>query len=864
MTRLSLFCFLLFFALTSYAQSLEDDIYHALDKFADNPAVSSWNTLVEQERVFARMAEQDEEHLALVILQCNLAYYAKSFGKHQEAIDYYQKANKAYAGRKLQAYDIIAYCLIPLGNLYTIMGDFINAENTIKSYIFLAEKLGHQTHWTAGIINLSVVYHNTGKHVTAVSILKQALNRPMVPAEKKILLVNNLASNLLAMGKTDEAQQYLKENTTPTEYNTETYCIAAEISLIKNDFESAESYMKKAEEQMLAGKEVTARELARFYVRKSKFFAANGDTDITQKCLFNALRFLLPTLAKDSLPDYEDLYPENTFVDIFDRMAALQQSWSKALGFYDLSFHVSALLKAEITDQEAKILNELSNRKRSEKCIQLLYNQYKTTNDSTLIVRAFEYAESGKASILKEMGDKRSLLEKFPDDSVLQKDLILHRQYEQAVNQLVVQQLNNAPREEVEKSMHTLDRKQHAIRANRKQLKKKYNGTGKRISSLADVNARLKQDKSSMLLFFYGTNHIYLIASDGLALRFEQIPLDAKLKEVIASFIAYFDSPSAINADIDGYKTTAFELYKVLKLSLVQDVENMLIVPDGLLSFVPFEALLTKESPSLLYREMPFLIRRHRVFYNVSANYYSYTLSGKKPTRVLGVFPVFEDSDIPLRYSLNEMDALRNELSGKFLVRKEATKDNFLKYVQEYDIIHLSTHASGGSFSVPAHLVFDDDSMLIYELYSLDIRPLLVVLSACETGVGKLQKGEGAMSVARAFQYAGAQNLLFSLWQVNDLSTSQLMRLFYRSFGMGYGAFSANHKSKLDYLEEEGVSNARKSPYYWAAFVYYGMPEADALLSWRHCWYIGLGLLLFIVCIIYWQRQRTAKAVKKS
>jgi CHAT domain-containing protein len=111
---------------------------------------------------------------------------------------------------------------------------------------------------------------------------------------------------------------------------------------------------------------------------------------------------------------------------------------------------------------------------------------------------------------------------------------------------------------------------------------------------------------------------------------------------------------------------------------------------------------------------------------------------------------------------------------------------------------------------------------LYSELYPLTINPNLVVLSACETGIGKLYKSEGAMSIARGFQFAGAQNLLFSLWKVNDYTTAVFMGDFYKYIKQNDSYFEANAKAKLDFLKNKNITNAKKSPYYWAAFVYYG------------------------------------------
>jgi len=117
-------------------------------------------------------------------------------------------------------------------------------------------------------------------------------------------------------------------------------------------------------------------------------------------------------------------------------------------------------------------------------------------------------------------------------------------------------------------------------------------------------------------------------------------------------------------------------------------------------------------------------------------------------------------------------------------------------------------------------------------------------LSACETGIGKLYKSEGAMSVARGFQFAGAQNLLFSLWKVNDYTTSVFMDYFYKNIKNGASYLEANANAKLDFLKDKSISNAKKSPYYWSAFVYYG--GIDAAETPINNYFYILGLIVFI------------------
>jgi len=194
-------------------------------------------------------------------------------------------------------------------------------------------------------------------------------------------------------------------------------------------------------------------------------------------------------------------------------------------------------------------------------------------------------------------------------------------------------------------------------------------------------------------------------------------------------------------------------------------------------------------------------------------------------------------------------------------MNESATKANFLKNSSKYSILHLSTHGTSGTFNEPATLVFYDELMLIQELYALEnCHPQLVVLSACETGIGKLQKGEGAMSIARAFQYAGAENILFSLWEINDYATAQLMTNFYTSFAKTNSFFESNYLSKINYLEDKETSNAKKSPYYWSSFVYYGAIDSEEN---NYFYYLLFGGILIIILLLIYGRNSSLFKRKK-
>lgn len=146
------------------------------------------------------------------------------------------------------------------------------------------------------------------------------------------------------------------------------------------------------------------------------------------------------------------------------------------------------------------------------------------------------------------------------------------------------------------------------------------------------------------------------------------------------------------------------------------------------------------------------------------------------------------------------------------------------------------------------------------ELYNLDLTNDLVVLSACETGIGVLQKGEGSMNLARGFKYAGVSNLVVSLWKINDLSTSQLMSSFYSELIKTESAFAANQNSKLAYLNHPDISNVKKSPYYWSAFVYFGdLTEPKSSNDYYLMLYLILGLVIAGLILVLIFKRHTWK-----
>jgi CHAT domain-containing protein len=840
-------CFVFFLICSvSFSQNLEDAIYNAAETFIHNKNETSLKFLIQKESIFKNQVKTKDEQLALVFLQCHKAHYLDEHSKLKEAIATYEDALKRFNNNELSKFsdfDIIENCLKPLGNLYTKTGDYTNAVSTINQYLYLAEKNKNTKHKISGAINLAKLYQTLNKHETVLKIIEDASKLPNINKYQIELLQSIKINSLLVLNKYKEAHVL---QSTDLLSAFETYKNQYTIAIQKNDYVGALKSFKKAKEH-LDKANLTPRDLAKFYIEEARLYHLLKQPNNALKSLEQAGRILLPNFNKNKLPDQKDLYAENTFIDLFDLFAVIQNNTDTALKSYNLSFYVSELLQENWTSQEAKIFNTTNNRIRSEKCIDLLVNKYQQTNNKLFLFEAFQYSENNKASVLKDMYNKKMRLQQFPNDSLLIKEYDLLKTQEYYTGLLIKEQLGANKASIINRLSEKLSDISLQLKTIKTAISKTYPEKTNSLS-LETLQKKLKEDYAVLIEYFFGNNTLYQFVISENDIEVERIELNTNIKRTIVNFIHLFDDASIINNDINIYTNQAFNVFELLKFNNISTYKNVVIIPDGLLNFIPFEALLTAKTTTTTFSKMPFVVKSHHVVYNSSATFYLITNKKDSNKGLLGFFPVFENTNQKLTYSINEAEAIKKEMNSDILMHSKASKTNFLNRASKYSILHLSTHASSGDFINPAHISFYDDTIILNELYSLDLNPNLVVLSACETGVGKLYKGEGAMSIARGFQYAGAENLLFSLWQINDLSTSQIMQSFYKHYNKQQSAFIANHHSKLEYLANQTISNIKKSPYYWSAFVYYGTLEKAK--AYHPLFYITFGIIILLIVLL--------------
>lgn len=410
----------------------------------------------------------------------------------------------------------------------------------------------------------------------------------------------------------------------------------------------------------------------------------------------------------------------------------------------------------------------------------------------------------------------------------------------------------------------------------------------------------LPTDRHALLEYVVGDSQLFafVILQDTFhILTLERdVPIEQWVQALRCGLLSDY-APSSLCLSDDSvsakerYADHAYRLYQALFAQvdpLLPDQSDLLIVPDGVLGYLPFEVLLTKEADhDTEFGQYAYLLKKHTISYAYSASLQREMLNRthRKSTRksLLAVAPSFDKQvpsaknnivasrDLgnrqhllsPLLHNSFEARNIAEKMDGLALIGEKANKASFIDQASQYQILHLSTHGKAndkaGDYAFLAFQSSLADSQvydLLYnrELYNLDLNADLVVLSACETGIGELQRGEGIISLARGFSYAGAKSIITSLWNVNDRSTKVLMESFYSHLQSGMPKHRALRQAKLDYLSSH--PDSRQSPFFWAAFIAIGDPAPLSLETDKSLWIWGLSLLILLGLGSVWRLRR--------
>lgn len=735
-------------------------------------------------------------------------------GRHSEALPYFQRALAVHeaAGDEARVSDLLNW----LGITHRRLGDYESALGYYQQVIRRAQEADDAQRLGLGYNNLTVVYQYAGRHERAVQTASRAVEQFEAlgddPFRLRALL--NLASSQFDLQTYEDAEATLAE--------------ALPLS------RSLRQPGDEARALVLLGNVLTY--LDRYEEALKRYGEAKALTE----------QFRIPEREWIVFAGYAENYERQGRVD-------------EAITYYERAFDTLERMRGTLETEEDKANFLAQQRYVYEAVVHLLSTQHEATPDVGYDAQAFRFAERAKARafldlLAEAIADVRAGIDPalLEEQQRLVTALALTRQ---ALRDLGAQPGAAAAEvQAIRDSVAALEESYQALERAIRTANPRYSDLQyPQPSTLAEVQASLLDDDTVLLEYALGdsSSTLWIITPTSRSLHL--LPPRDVLEEEVDQL--RFTLTSAGQTDPQFFAAAALRLYEHLLAPAdahVRAGKHLIVVPDGALHYVPFEALLTDAaSEDAAFGDLAYVVRRSAVSYGPSASVLHQLQRQRAdraaPTQELLALgdPIFAaelaaqaagtrqagPSDLArLPYTGDEV----RSIAGLFpaggvdvLLRDEATEDRFrqLSRSGRYRYVHLATHGLinerrpdfSGIALTPGQT--DTDGLLqVAEIFNLSLDADLVVLSACETGLGQMVRGEGLVGLTRAFIYAGTPSVVVSLWSVADRSTAQLMEQFYRSLTGNQPKAEALRTAKLALLADDALAH----PFNWAPFVIIG------------------------------------------
>lgn len=566
----------------------------------------------------------------------------------------------------------------------------------------------------------------------------------------------------------------------------------------------------------------------------------------------------------------------------------------------EISNLLTEKMRSSYLGQESKLFIAESSHRGLSKAINIAYRLYELSGDAKYAGRAFTYAEKSKSSVLlaslQEVENKRNLgipaeMQVYEEDLKSERETYKKKLYEERQRELPDSSRLGIWQGKLIELSQQLDSINTLIREKYPEYASKYDND---VISMARVKDGLSDGQTLIEYSFSDTAmFVFLLGRD--IEYYTRISITSGFHEnitLISQFLRNNDFANSSFDDYLAYTDAAYSLYQTLLQPLEDKIRgnNLIIIPDGELGYIPFEALLTAESDKDMmdYRSLPYLIYKFVTNYSYSATLHFESKQHKSPAdrQLLAFAPTYEhigdinaekfptfrnysDVLVPLRFISKEIENIGNIMESDTYEGYAATEKTFREQAPRYDILHLAMHTlindenpmySQLVFSLNNDTLEDNDGLLnTYELFNIHLSARMAVLSACNTGYGQLRQGEGVMSLARGFIFAGVPSIIMTLWAVEDQSGSILMSSFYENLVSGQNIDVALRESKLQYLKNADQLSAH--PYLWSGYVSIGStapltsggPSVISILV-----YVLIAVLAGIFLFIWLRRRKKA------
>ncbi len=847
-------------------------------------------------------------HYKLGINYNNLAISFNHLGIYDKAILFYEKDLRVSLKKYGKDHIFIAYTYNNLAVVYSSIQQNNKALKYYKNTVDIFKKNKKYTLAALTSINIGKLYNNLGEYKKAIKIYNKTLPVLIKSYGKKhphiIRTIQSMASTHENMDNYDNALSYHKEALfvslkTLGEYHpltSDSYYNLGRFYAKKGEYEIGLEYYNKSLNSLNKIEEKQNQHIANIYNSIANIYYKKNEleksiTYYNKSLLINhkskkkinlhaikeylSAKVLLETLAGKATT-LKELYLKNRNIDYLYTSSAIFQKVDSLMG----------TIRKSLKTHNDKITFSENAKKIYIKAIQteLLFHKIEKTIES--LERVFHYSEKSKSNTLKELLTESKAINfaGLPTELLeLERNLKNKRSfYESKISEELTEKTTDSSTiSQYEKEIFDISRKQDSlIRVLEKKHPKYYNFKHKtNIVTVKDIQKNLNEN-TTLLEFFTSdsTYYAFVLSKDSYTVEELIIPDLSKNIRKLRSAIT--------RNDIEMHNNIAYQLYKDLILPIANKIngDELIIVPDGSLWHLNFELLLTQKNTVEDTRNLPYLIRDYAISYTNSANVlfnpfhnnyekskikqeclaFSFSNTTKLIANQTISLATLRNIDDDLPGTRKEIKAISKLINGQYFYGSEAIESNFKQNSNKYNILHLALHGEVDNanpqnsklYFTKSKDTIEDNLLYSHELFALNIPAELAVLSACNTGTGKIANGEGIMSLGTAFQYAGTKSLVLSSWEVSDKSAPKLIENFYKNLADGMNKAKALQKAKLDFLKTADFEQV--APFYWGNFYLLGNADPikiDKPLPIHIYWIVLLGILMFLALIFVYYKK---------
>jgi CHAT domain-containing protein/tetratricopeptide (TPR) repeat protein len=859
--------------------------------FLLKPDLEAWMGLYEWIKGNEALCRSDKELILLIRLLNNAGVAFKRNMQLSDSEEAYLKASVILRKLKKPDYYLCGSVYANAGNSLKQMGEFDRSIEYLEQgiqYFKDYELKGKDPDTLKRILdleskaldNLGLVYQSQANHKKAIEVFKTCIEFKVKNNQTGIISVlSNLVISLIEEGNYSEAisaNEQILQTYTPGVVKDRIWALA-QLNFFDLKHRMSGDSMKfisdllwlisKINSEIPTAQDITvvANQLtASLLLSQGKYVPA---LDKLAQCL-TAISLSRAEINSSEIPYQIKTSQFNKLIELMILNAQVYFEWGmksqdmeKLEGSekrYEFTLKLIDSLRNSLELQSSKL--QVSNMQRSayNQMLQVEYSIFQLTGDSAYIAKLFTTMEQSKsAGLWSSVKDIEIKLSKIPQQD-LEKENNIRKKIADIQGSLIEASAAQVANEERVKNLQQQNlyfnqQIDSLIRVYRQKYPDYYKAKFDQSTiSLQEVK-RLLTPKQVLIEYSLADDYLYTLTISQSGPSITRVPISGKFKEDIAFFLDFMKGHAASLTSLarSRYCDAASGLSEVLLGHTVNSIvsKELMIIPDGTLSYIPFEALLEPQKNGYKqdYRKLPYLIRNHSISYGLTATilFYKPDRNTNPTRRVLAIAPSYDFNSenisdyirkaqpgLPqLKGTYKESKAIIKMLGGRLLIRNQATESKFKQIAPKYSILHLAMHTiPDKSNSLNSGLVFtpgadkaEDGVLFGHEVYNLALNAWLTVLSACETGSGQMANGEGVLSFGRAFIVAGCPNLIMTMWTVDDHSSQELMVDFYESLLSGAGISDALQKSKLTFLQH--ADQLHSHPHYWAGFIEQGQNQ---------------------------------------